>query len=157
MVSLAKREYGPRSVGMKEYEKWESFKKKLLQVLKGYSIRAKRVRKYSVKAATERVLRYEHYMDQLPPSAERIRKCSELKRLVAEAQEEVGNPSMQNAWEKLSRQERCTANFAKQYKASFEAQFVTELYKTPDWKQPETKDPVKVTKTEEVLNEATIY
>ena len=70
---------------------------------------------------------------------------------------------MRNAFDKMSKQERCTANFARIYKAEFEPQAITEMDITPDWNNPDAKalkpdgSTRMATSADTILNEVSVY
>jgi len=146
-----------------ESEKWEIYKRRLVRLLKGISLKEKKAINSKIKDAVKVLQIHEAFMSEAAPSAELVQVRKKLSSAVQDAKDEGKPQGMRAAFDKMSRQERCTANFAKLYKSSFEPQFITEMHITPDWSHPDTHatasdgSPLKAESTDAILTEATTY
>jgi len=142
---------------------WDIYKRRLASLLKHYSLNKRKARNAAIKSAIKILQIHEYYMGQNPPTRELIQARKRLVEDVQKAKEEVKPPHMRNAYDKMSRQERCTANFARMYKAGYEPQFIAEMEVTPDWSNPDEKEwradgsARTVTSNEDILSEVSVY
>ncbi len=106
---------------------------------------------------------FEAKMSATAPSAHKIDKLAELKLKLAEAEDGLKPPRLRNAIETISKQERCTHNFARLYKGAFEPQYISEMEVTPDWNNPNVKatddngTTVTAKTVANIANEVTTY
>ena len=148
--------------GLSEGEAWDAFKKHTLKLLRRHTRHAKRKNSREVRIALHNLNSYDKRMSRDAPSAEAIAHRNFLQQeLQAKAQQAL-IPSNRRAWEKVRRQERCTFDFTRAYKADFEPQRIRQLVVVPDWHDPEEvkeafASPEHSTGMSELLEEITKF